>query len=179
MGPVGLLEREGELATTGDAIDGCVGGAGRPVELEGPAGIGKTRLLTAASRVSFGSGHALLSARGSTLERSFAYGVVRQLFEPAPARSTVEEKDEAFAGAAALAPPLFETLPVEATRVSGGGTAAIHTSRTGRSHGGKGNATEAAAAWAGPRVRLAGSGADRVDGEREERCVSSRRREGQ
>src|SRR5262245_66074285 len=48
-----------------------------------------------------------LSARGSEMERAFAFGVVRQLFGPAVARLGAAERAEVFAGAAGLAERLL------------------------------------------------------------------------
>jgi DNA-binding CsgD family transcriptional regulator len=49
----------------------------------------------------------VLHARGGGLEREFAYGIVRQLFEPALAGSGERNRAEILDGAAALAAPLF------------------------------------------------------------------------
>jgi hypothetical protein len=74
-----LLEREGELA----AIRAAVGqaGEGRLLVAEGPAGIGKSRLITEARAAATTAGLHVCAARGSELERAFPFGVVRQLFE--------------------------------------------------------------------------------------------------
>ena len=58
---------------------GCSTGAGGCVLVSGPAGIGKTALLGRGRRTS-----AVLRARGSELERSFAFGGVQQLFARVP-----------------------------------------------------------------------------------------------
>jgi hypothetical protein len=47
--------------------------------IEGPAGIGKTRLLGELKQGASERGLRILSARGSELEREFPFGVVRQL----------------------------------------------------------------------------------------------------
>ena len=60
-------------------------------------------------------GMRVLAARGSELERSFPYGVVRQLFEPALARSSDAERASLLAGAAELAAPLFAGVGGEST----------------------------------------------------------------
>ena len=81
-GDSSLLERDREL----DVLDGLVQDAldGRPlvVLVEGPAGIGKTRLLAEARTRAGAAGFRVLAARGSDLERELPFGVVRQLFEP-------------------------------------------------------------------------------------------------
>ena len=76
-------------------------GRGVAVLLEGPAGIGKTSLLEAALRLAEGR-LGVLAARGGELERDFAYGVVRQLFE----RRVADAPERWLDGAAALAAPL-------------------------------------------------------------------------
>jgi hypothetical protein len=75
-----LLERQRELQVLGSLIEAACHGSGRLVVVEGPAGIGKTRLLTAARAEAERAGLRVLGARGSELEREFAYGIVRQLF---------------------------------------------------------------------------------------------------
>jgi DNA-binding CsgD family transcriptional regulator len=102
-----LLERERELNELGDALAEAGEGRGRIVLVGGPAGLGKTSLLAAASETAEASGFLCLRARATELERDFAYGSVRQLLEPAVAKVTEAERDRLFAGAAALARPLF------------------------------------------------------------------------
>jgi DNA-binding CsgD family transcriptional regulator len=101
-----LLEREREVAT----LDSFVGGAGRAGArlglIAGPPGIGKTSLLGEARRLAESEGIRILAARGSELEREFAYGVVRQLFEPALGDRKTRER--AFADGAATARAVFE-----------------------------------------------------------------------
>jgi len=76
--------------------------------IEGPAGIGKTRLIRQARRATGAEG-LVLSARGSDLERDFAFGVVRQLFEPYLAALGPAERNEVLAGTAHGAKALFGT----------------------------------------------------------------------
>jgi DNA-binding CsgD family transcriptional regulator len=101
-----LLEREREVATLTAAIDDPVG-AGL-VLVEGPPGIGKSRLLATAAGIASDAGLLVLSARASELESSFSFGVVRQLLERVIDGLEPHERRSAFAGAAALARPLFE-----------------------------------------------------------------------
>ncbi|MDQ3725599.1 MAG: AAA family ATPase, partial [Actinomycetota bacterium] len=100
-----LLERDGELSSVEGLLDEAVGGEGRVILFEGPAGIGKTRLLAESRRLGAGAGMRVLSARGSELEREFPYGVVRQLFEPLLVEAGARE--ELLAGAAASAGAVF------------------------------------------------------------------------
>jgi DNA-binding CsgD family transcriptional regulator len=78
-----LLERESELARLRSEMERARAGAGRVVAVEGPPGIGKTRLVGEARRLARELGLAPLHASGAVLERGFPYGVVRQLLEPA------------------------------------------------------------------------------------------------
>src|SRR5690349_18705090 len=78
-----LLERERELSTLRTlTADAAAGGSGLLV-IEGPAGIGKTRLIAEARRDAARSGVNVLAARGGELEQELAFGIVRQLFEDA------------------------------------------------------------------------------------------------
>jgi DNA-binding CsgD family transcriptional regulator len=92
-----LLERTDELEAVERALARAHDSAGSLLLVEGRPGLGKSRLIAAASER---AGH-VLGACGDEGERQLAFGVVLQLFERA-ARS------ELFDGAAALARPLFE-----------------------------------------------------------------------
>jgi DNA-binding CsgD family transcriptional regulator len=99
-----LLERSEELARIESALAEARSGRGRFVVVEGPAGIGKTALLAATRAAAADGGMCVLRSRGTELERDFAFGVVRQLFEPPLAEaSELERADllEAAAGRAA------------------------------------------------------------------------------
>jgi len=108
-----LLERDTELAAVAGLIAATPDG-GRLLAIEGPPGIGKTALLAEARSLAQEAGLQVLGARGSELERSFSYGVVRQLFEPLVASLAADERAELFSGAAALAAPLFDPAQVAA-----------------------------------------------------------------
>ena len=97
-----LLERERELACIDAAIAAAREGSGRSVVVEGPAGIGKSAVL-AAARLGRGGATRFLRARGAELERDFAFGVVRQLFEPMLREATPAEREDLLQGPARLA----------------------------------------------------------------------------
>jgi DNA-binding CsgD family transcriptional regulator/tetratricopeptide (TPR) repeat protein len=105
--PVGLLERDHELATLSDCVALTRDGHGGLVVIEGTAGIGKTRLL-AEARAQAAEHMRVLSARGGELEGDFSFGVVRQLFEPLLATASPERRAELTSGAASLAVSLFD-----------------------------------------------------------------------
>src|SRR5215207_10885607 len=114
-----LLERSAELARIQSALAHARSGRGTFVVVEGPAGIGKTALLAAARTAAASDGMHVLRSRGTELERDFAFGVVRQLFEPPLAdASEVERADllEAAAGVAAGLLGLPGALPTEQLR---------------------------------------------------------------
>jgi predicted ATPase len=79
LGP--LFERDRELEVLDHLVAGAQHGEAALVLLEGPAGIGKTRLLSEARDQAQSAGFRVVTARGSEFEREVAYGVVRQLFE--------------------------------------------------------------------------------------------------
>jgi DNA-binding CsgD family transcriptional regulator len=107
-----LLERDLELERIDDCVRAARGGAGSLLLIEGSAGIGKSRLLAAARGYARELGLSVLSAHGSELERDFAHGVVRQLFEPQLAAATAADRAEIAAGAASLAAPLLAPAAV-------------------------------------------------------------------
>jgi DNA-binding CsgD family transcriptional regulator len=102
-----LLERDSALARIEQRLLDAIAGDGSLLLLEGPAGIGKTRLVMAAGRCGRDLGLQALSARGSELEQGFAYGLVRQLFEAPLLAASPSERDELLAGAAGRAAALF------------------------------------------------------------------------
>jgi DNA-binding CsgD family transcriptional regulator len=119
-----LLERDTELG----ALENLVGSGdagGVLMAIEGPPGIGKTALMAEAKSRGTEAGMRVLSARGSELERSFSFGVVRQLFEPLLA-SQSEELTDALAGAAALAEPLFNPERFNAETGADSSLATLH-----------------------------------------------------
>jgi DNA-binding NarL/FixJ family response regulator len=100
-----LVERERELDALTTLVEGLAAGQSRAALIEGPAGIGKSRLLAEARRVAEEQGIPSLGARGSELEREFPFGVVRQLIEPALMQRP--NRTELFEGAAEIAQAVF------------------------------------------------------------------------
>ena len=75
-----LIERAAELNAIAAAIAATVDGSGTALLIEGPAGIGKTRLLAQACARAADAGMTVLTARAAEFEDGYAWGVVRQLF---------------------------------------------------------------------------------------------------
>ena len=62
-----LLEREDELGVLAALVAQAAGGDGRVGLIEGPPGIGKTRLVAAARRLAAEAGMRCLCARGGPM----------------------------------------------------------------------------------------------------------------
>ena len=121
-----LFERGGDLALLGGLLADARAGEGRLAVIEGPAGIGKTRLLDEARAAADGMGLGVLHARGGELEREFGFGVVRQLLEPRLAGAGERERAELFAGAAGLAEAVIAPRSAAAPVAGDLSQAALH-----------------------------------------------------
>jgi DNA-binding CsgD family transcriptional regulator len=110
----GLLERTEELVRIGSALARGCDGHGSFVVLEGPAGIGKTAMLSAARDVAEARGMRVLHSRGAELEREFGFGIVRQLFELPLAEAAPAHRADLLEGAAGVAASALELPGAEA-----------------------------------------------------------------
>jgi DNA-binding CsgD family transcriptional regulator len=108
-GDSALLERSADLEAISAAIQRASDGMGACVLIEGEAGIGKTELLRAARQIAADVGLTVLTARASELERDYAYGVTRQLFQAPLTDLNSDERAQALSGAASLAASLLDT----------------------------------------------------------------------
>ena len=102
-----LLERSDELARIESALADARTGRGRFVVVEGPAGIGKTALLAAARTAAAEGGMRVLRSRATKMETNFAFGVVRQLFEPPLVEASELERADLLQDAAGVAAGLL------------------------------------------------------------------------
>ena len=91
--PDGLVDRDREMAVLDTMVADLAEGAPGCLLIEGPAGIGKTRLLDEARRLAVAAGVPVRSARSSALEQGFDFGVVRQLLD-----TEADEVDGALQG---------------------------------------------------------------------------------
>lgn len=119
-----LLERDRELAEVAEAVGRAARGDGGLLLIEGPAGIGKTRLVLDARRRAADAGMRVLWARGSEIEREFPFGVVRQLLEGPLVDPEVAAR--AFAGAAEGARPIFASPETGPDAAGDASFAALH-----------------------------------------------------
>ncbi|MEV0189648.1 AAA family ATPase [Kitasatospora purpeofusca] len=106
-----LLERGHEAAVIDGALAASARGEGTAVLLEGVAGIGKSALLAHARERGRAAGARVLTARATELETAFAFGVVRQLFEPLLAGASPERRAALLAGPARAAAAVLEPGP--------------------------------------------------------------------
>src|SRR5919108_2886362 len=113
-GRVPLVEREAELLALAAAVDDAARGEGRLVVIEGPAGIGKTRLLRSLREgAEVHPERRVLLARGTEFESHIAFGVVRQLLDPLVLALPYDERESLFTGAAELARTVLATGPAQ------------------------------------------------------------------
>lgn len=101
-----LHEREEELAALSLALSTARDGTGSLLVIEGPAGIGKSRLLAEARALAAALGMAVLTARGIDLERDASFGVASGLFAGVAAADG--ERARLLSGHASLAATLFD-----------------------------------------------------------------------
>jgi DNA-binding CsgD family transcriptional regulator len=100
MVPGGLLERQGELARIDGLLAAAWAGRGGVLVINGPAGIGKTALVTEAGDRAGRAGMRVLAGRGGELEGGFSFGVAWQLFEPLVAGAAPAQEEALLTGAA-------------------------------------------------------------------------------
>jgi DNA-binding CsgD family transcriptional regulator len=108
-----LLEREAEIAALDQALAAAVAGQGSVVAIEGPPGIGKSRLVASAVELARARDMYTLSVRATELERSYPYGIVRQTADSVTLDKSDEERSALFTGAAKLALPILDPASAE------------------------------------------------------------------
>ncbi len=106
-----ILERDSELARIADALDSAVAGNGRVLVIEGPAGIGKTRLVREARGLARQRGFGRLQATGDDTETSMAWGVVRQMVERSVSRYSGDVRRAILDGPAGAALQALDVAP--------------------------------------------------------------------
>src|SRR5258707_5973941 len=122
--PGALLERELELERVHAALHAVGQRAGVTLVIEGPAGVGKSRLLEAGRARAASLGISVLNARATELEQGFPFGVVRQLFERPLVEADTDEHDRWLAGAASLAAEVLTSAPAAVSKAPAHGPTA-------------------------------------------------------
>ncbi len=121
-----LVDRETELEMLVTALSSARAGNGALVVIEGPAGIGKTRLLQVCRDHSREQGLTVLDSRGGELEREFSFGVVRQLFEEPLRRLDPGRRAALLDGAAGIAGSLLGLVTPPVAGAADPSFAALH-----------------------------------------------------
>ena len=98
-----LHEREAERQALQDALGCARRGAGGLTVVEGPAGIGKTRLLSMAAALAHGAGMQVLATRALEREQGVPWAVAGRLFTGPVRAAPAGERARLLAGQAALA----------------------------------------------------------------------------
>ncbi|HZN88145.1 MAG TPA: AAA family ATPase [Thermoleophilaceae bacterium] len=109
--PADLHEREGETALLAESL-ARAGDSAALLVIEGPPGIGKTRLLRSARELARARGMRVLAARASELESHVPFGVARQLFESEVLAADSERREALLSGAARQAESVFNPAAV-------------------------------------------------------------------
>ena len=95
-----VLERERELDVVQAACRAAGSGRGRLIVVDGPAGVGKTVLMSAAADAAAAAGWEVARTRGGELEQDLGWGIAADLLDTllaaAPERSA---SDSSRAGA--------------------------------------------------------------------------------
>jgi DNA-binding CsgD family transcriptional regulator len=118
--PVALLEREREVERIRVAVRAVGRREGGTVVVEGPAGIGKSRLLEEARERALALGIRVFSARATELEQGFPFGIVRQLFERPLREADTSERERWLQGPAALGADVLTGTPKASTEPAAG-----------------------------------------------------------
>ncbi len=114
VGADALLERDAELRLVEDLLERARSGRGGVLLVEAQAGVGKTELLRMAGSLGEAEGLRVLRARGSELDRTFGFGVVRQLLE-----RLVKESPDLLDDGAESAAAVFTAEPGETDAEAG------------------------------------------------------------
>ncbi|HEV7607670.1 MAG TPA: AAA family ATPase, partial [Steroidobacteraceae bacterium] len=107
MGVAGLRERAAELTQLSAVLAAAGSGRGQVCVVEGPSGVGKSRLLDECAAFAEASGMRILRARCSELTCDYSFGIARNLFEDTVIRADSEMRGVLMQGPAALAEPVF------------------------------------------------------------------------
>lgn len=103
-----LLERQHELDRISAELGAAAAGMGNVLLVEGPSGIGKSRLLAEAAAAGRDRGFRVLHAAGGEFEREYPLGVILDLFETMVATAGDTERARLLSGPASAASAVFE-----------------------------------------------------------------------
>src|SRR6202165_84164 len=102
-----LRERAAELTQLSAVLAAAGRGRGQVCVIEGPSGVGKSRLPDESAAYADASGMRILRARCSELTRDYSLGIARNLSEGTVVRADPQLRALLMQGPAALAEPVF------------------------------------------------------------------------
>ena len=123
---VPLLERDAELAEAEAALADARDGRGSVLLVEGAAGTGKSTLVGAIRTLAELQDLRVRHAIAGEYEREYAFGCVRQLFEPLLRSASADERAALLAGAAAPAEWVVTPPAGDGAEHAAAGFAALH-----------------------------------------------------
>jgi DNA-binding CsgD family transcriptional regulator/tetratricopeptide (TPR) repeat protein len=103
------LEREAEIHQLAEVLRSAQAGAGQVCLIEGPSGIGKSRLLKACAEQAEAAHFRVARVLCSELTSEYPFGVVHNLFGPILKRADATSRAQALQGPAVLAEPVFSS----------------------------------------------------------------------
>ncbi len=95
LGVVQLIERDAELAHVDNALDALAASQGGLIIVDGPLGIGRSSLLSAACARAVQRGFAVIDTRATRTEQRFEFSIVRELLQGLGEPEVAEEIDAA------------------------------------------------------------------------------------
>lgn len=121
-----LVERDVELGLLADLVHDVAGRRGGLLLVEAPAGLGKSALLDRGAWVAREAGLLVLRARGHQLERAFAWGIARSLFEGLLLSCAEPERGRLLDGPVAPARQVFDDGATAASPSPDAGFSIMH-----------------------------------------------------
>ena len=108
-----VLERERELSAVQAACSAVGSGHGRLIVVDGPAGVGKTLLISAAAQAAAAAGLEVARTRGGELEQDLGWGIAVDLLDAVLAGRSREERERLFSGRGRWAATVLEGREVD------------------------------------------------------------------
>ncbi|KAA2262671.1 AAA family ATPase [Solihabitans fulvus] len=125
-GPGALFGRADQLDAITRALGDAESGQLAALALDGVPGMGKSALLAEAIELTQARGHRVARAEGHPLEQDYAFGIVRQLFEPIIAGYPDDVRAELLSGVVAPAATVLWPTVGAMTHAGDGTFAVLH-----------------------------------------------------
>lgn len=108
-----VLERERELDAVRQACSALGSGHGRLILIDGPAGVGKTLLMSVAAQAAAAAGLEVARTRGGELEQDLGWGIAADLLDALLADRSPEDRERLFAGRGRWAATVLEPREID------------------------------------------------------------------